>query len=233
MDYVVSYIYDAEEREARRDQLQHLTLRLMGRAEAEAIVRQASEAAGIAIRPLQYFDRSVFTGRHMDTGDYNAHAQPIRAAVNSLHEPNFRTELGSLIVNYVPKKAFDFINDYFEHLQMCWNTLVHYVEQLLSIYDENERCFATEPPPVPASYPAPLREMMERMRLVVEGIGWLRYGLPRENIIEPQLGYALRYLVSRLQQGQGCAHGLVGIFEVDKDGAAGRAGKEPLTEFGM
>jgi hypothetical protein len=58
--------------------------------------------------------------------------------------------------------------------------------------------------------------MMERMKLVVEGVGWLGIGLPRENIIEPQLGYALRYLVTNLQQGQGCAHGLVGIFEVDR-----------------
>jgi len=54
------------------------------------------------------------------------------------------------------------------------------------------------------------------MRLVIEGVGWLSLGLPRENIIEPQLGYALRHLEMRLQQGLGCAHGLVGIFEVDK-----------------
>ena len=32
----------------------------------------------------------------------------------------------------------------------------------------------------------------------------------------PQLGYALRHLEMKLQRGLGCAHGLVGIFEVDK-----------------
>ena len=58
--------------------------------------------------------------------------------------------------------------------------------------------------------------MMERMRLVVEGVGWLGLGLPRENIIEPQLGYALRSLEMKLQQGLGCAHGLVGVFEVSR-----------------
>ena len=58
--------------------------------------------------------------------------------------------------------------------------------------------------------------MMERMKRVVEGVGWLGMGLPRENIIEPQLGYALRYLVTNLQRGQVCAHGLVGVFEVRK-----------------
>ena len=216
MDYVVSYIYGQEEREQRRDELQHLTLRLMSRGEAEAIIAEASKRAGVEIRPLKWFDRSAFCGRHMDTAEYNPHAQPIRNAINSLHEGNVRTELQSLLINYVPKAGFDFINDYFDHLQMCWNALVKYVAHLMEVFDESKRAYAEDPPEPPVSCPQALRDMMERMKLVVEGIGWLGYGLPRENIIEPQLGYALRYLVCNLQQGQGCGHGLVGIFEVDK-----------------
>jgi SAM-dependent methyltransferase len=216
MDYVVSYIYEKEEREERRDELQHLTLRLMSRQEAEAIISEASKQAGVQIKPLVYFDRSVFTGRHMDTAEYNPHAQHIRQAINSLHEPNLRTDLSSLLVNYIPKPGFEFLNDYFEHLQMCWNTLVEHVKRLLEEYDEEKRDLSSDLQPIPATYPPALREMMERMKLVMEGIGWLGIGLPRENIIEPQLGYALRYLVTNLQRGQGCAHGLVGIFEVEK-----------------
>ena len=216
MDYVVSYIYEKEEREARRDELQHITLRLMSRQEVEAIVTEASKRAGVQIKPLVFFDRSTFTGRHMDTAEYNPHVQPIRQAVNSLHEPNLRTDFGSLMVNYVPKPDFKFLNEYFEHLQMCWNTLVQYVGELLESYDDEQQRFSSDLPPIPASYPSALRKMMERMRRVVEGAGWLGIGLPRENIIEPQLGYALWYLVTKLQKGQGCAHGLVGIFEVEK-----------------
>jgi hypothetical protein len=216
MDYVVSYIYEKEEREARRDELQHLTLRLMSRQEAEDIVARAGKRAGVPINPLVFFDRSTFTGRHMDTAEYNPHAQPIRQSVNSLHEGNLRTNLSSLLVDYAPKKGFAFLNDYFEHLQTCWNTLVQYVEWLLKMYDDTEARFTSDLPLIPASYPAPLRDMMDRMKRVVEGVGWLGIGLPRENIIEPQLGYALRNLVTKLQQGQGCAHGFVGILEVDK-----------------
>ena len=218
MDYVVSYIYEAEERAERADELQHLYLRLMSRQEAEGLVAEASQRAGVEIKPLCFFDRAIFTGRHMDTGDYNPHAQPIRQAVNSLHEANLRTDLHSLLVDYMPKSGFEFINDYFEHLQMCWNTMVLYVDELLNLYDETQRRFTSEPRPIPASYPPPLRDMMERMRSDVEGIGWLETGLPRENIIEPQLGYALRSLTMNLQQGLGCAHGLVGIFAIDKGG---------------
>ncbi|NQT18332.1 MAG: hypothetical protein HQ592_01415 [Planctomycetes bacterium] len=54
------------------------------------------------------------------------------------------------------------------------------------------------------------------MRKVIAGVGWLGIGLPRENIIEPQLGYALRHLIMNLQEGRGCGHGLVGILEVEK-----------------
>ena len=219
MDYIVSYIYEEEEGEARRDELQHLILRLVSRQEAETMVAEASQRAGIQIKPLTYFDRSIFTGRHMDTAEYNPYAQSIRQAVNSLHEANIRTDSDTLMVNYVPKPGFQFLNDYFEHLQMCWNALVQYVDQLLETYDEEQQKFSSEPL-VPASYPSALREMMERMRKVVEGIGWLGIGRPRENIIEPQLGYALRYLVTNLQQGQGCAHGFVGIFEVNKKNIA-------------
>ena len=216
MDYVVSYIYDKAEREQRRSELEHLNLRLMSRQEAEKVIERASKRAGVHIKPLTYFDRSIFTGRHMDTAEYNIYAQPVRNAVNSLHEVNLRTDFGSLIIDYIPRPGFDFVNRYLDHLQVCWNTLVRYVWQLITIYDEQQRCFSHKLPEIPASYPAPLRDMMERMKLVVEGVGWLGLGLPRENIIEPQLGYALRYLMMSLQKGQGCAHGLVGIYEVDK-----------------
>ncbi len=216
MDYVVSYIYEKEEREARRDELQHLSLRLMSRGEAEGIIREAGRKAKVDIKILNFFDRSVFTGRHMDTGDYNPHAQPIRQAVNSLHEANLRTDLNSLIVNYVPKEGFGFLNDYFENLQLCWNTLVEYTGTLLFEYDEKTQSFANKLPPVPASYPPVLKDMMERIKNVVEDTGWFNLGSPRENIVEPQLGYALRHIVSNTQQGRGCAHGLVGILEIDK-----------------
>jgi SAM-dependent methyltransferase len=216
MDYVVSYIYEKEERERRRDELQHLTLRLMSRQEAEGLIRKSSEKAGVAIKPLDWFDRSLFTGRHMDTGDYNQHAQPLRRAVNSLHEANQRTRWDTLFVNYVPKEGFPFLNDDFERIQTCWNTLVEYTGTLMEMYDQRAADYATEPPAIPGHYPAPLRDMMTRMNIVVRDVGWMDTGLPRENIIEPHLGYALRYLVGHLQKGQGCGHGLVGIFEIDK-----------------
>ncbi len=216
MDYVVSYIYDKAEREARQNELQHLTLRLICRKEAEAIVAEAGRRSKTTIKPLCFYDRSVFTGRHMDTGDYNPRALPIRNAVNSLHEMNMRTDLNTLLVDYVPKSEFPFLNQYYEHLAACWNYVVQHVAQLLVLFDEESRQFSGPIPEPPVACPSPVRTALERMKKVVEGTGWYGRGLPRENIIEQQMGYALRHVVTELQQGQGCGHGLVGIFEIEK-----------------
>jgi SAM-dependent methyltransferase len=220
MDYVVSYIYNTAEREARRDALQHLTLRLMSRPEIEAIVDAASRRSGVPIRILKVYDRSVFTGRHIDTGEYNAGPQPMRSAVNALHESNLRTDLNSLLFDYVPRQGFDFLNRFYEDLQASWNCLVHHTGALLAAYDETARRYAGPLPAVPAACPEPTRAMLKRMTRIVEGTGWYGMGLPRENIIEPQLGYALRHIVTALQQGRGCGHGLVAILEIDRTAGA-------------
>lgn len=216
MDYVVSYIYDAEEREEKRDSLHHLILRLMSRDEADHIIHQASRKAGVAIKPCAFFDRSIFTGRHMDTAEYNTHAHPMRAVVNALHESNVRTDLSSLLIDYAPKRHFDALNTYFETLQICWNALVSYTRDLLDAYNDEEQTYDTNNMPSTMSTPDILRHMMARMQRIVQGVGWIDTGLPRENIIEPQLGYALRQLMMTLQQGRGCAHNLVSILEIDK-----------------
>ena len=65
-------------------------------------------------------------------------------------------------------------------------------------------------------YPQPLKEAMETMRKVIEGVGWLNWGDVRANLIESVLGFALRQLEMELQPGTGMGHGLVGIFEIKK-----------------
>jgi hypothetical protein len=51
---------------------------------------------------------------------------------------------------------------------------------------------------------------------VINDTGWMWSGDPRANVIEPQLGYALRSLEASLQQGLGCGHGLLAILKITK-----------------
>jgi len=213
MDYRISYIYPKEERD--KVDVATFPLRLMCREEIETIIEAAAEKAGCRIRPLKTYDRSILVGRHLETGDYNRNCPALRTPINSLFEGYTRTDLEALLVDYVPRPGFDHLNNLFERFFMATNTLVQYTINLLAGYDADAESFATEPEILPF-YPEPLKEAMHVMRRVISGVGWLRWGDVRANVIEPHLGYSLRKLEMELQPGIGVGHSLCGIFEIRK-----------------
>ena len=213
IDYRMSYIYPEEER-ASAD-VAAFPLKLVCRQEVESIIESASKKAGVAIKPLVYFDRSIFIGRHLDTGDYNQNCPKLRGPVNALFEKYVRTDLENLLVDYVPRPGFELLNNFFESFFMSCNALVKYTMSLLYDYDCDAgklECISEILP----YYPKPLQEAMETMRKVIEGVGWLDWGDVRANLIESVLGFALRKLEMELQPGTGMGHGFVGIFEIRK-----------------
>jgi SAM-dependent methyltransferase len=214
MDYRISYIYPEEERQ--QAEIVSFPLRLMTRDECLEIIETAGRETGITIRPLLFFDRSIFVGRHLDTGDYNRYSLPqLRRQTNSLFEGYTRTDLESLLVDYVPRPGFEHLNSFFETFFLSCNTLIEHTIAMLRHYD-CQRGGICEAPPIQPYYPEPLREAISTMRSVIEGSGWLDWGDPRANIIEPHLGYSLRKLEMELQPAIGVGHSLVGVFEITK-----------------
>lgn len=214
MDYRISYIYPPEERDSV--DIQSFPLKLLSEREVMDIIRGAEAISGAKITLQKLFDRSMFVGRHMDTGDYNRHGTPIREAVNSLLEPNIRTDLVSLIVDYVPRHGFTELNRFFEKFTMSWNTLVKQTIEYLAEYEESIGRSESSVD-IYKFYPDPLRKAVETMKRVVNTTGDLP-GDSRANIIEPQLAYALRRLEMELQSGAGTGHGLVGILKISRRG---------------
>jgi len=213
MDYRISYIYPEEERE--KMEIASFPLKLVTRDEAMCMVEQASQASGVEVAQLTFFDRSIFVGRHLETGDYNSNSPKLRTPVNSLFEGYERTDLNSLLVDYTPRRGFDYLNQFFETYFMSCNTLVDYTTKLLSSYDTRTREFSETPEILPF-YPESLKEAMQTMKSVIQGMGWVPWGDVRANVIEPHLGYSLRKLEMELQPHTGVGHGLVGVFEIRK-----------------
>ncbi len=212
MDYRISYIYPPEERD--KADIQSFPLKLTCREGATSIIKEASRLSGVDIKVKKFFDRSIFVGRHIDTAEYNRNCTPLREAVNSLLEPNLRTDLNTLIVDYVPREGFPDLNRFFDKFSSSWNSLVnHTIEFLANFGDERENteCGAD----IYHFYPEPLKQAVQTMEKVVKSTGNLP-GDSRANIIEPQLAYALRKLEIELQTGDGVGHGLVGVFEIKK-----------------
>jgi SAM-dependent methyltransferase len=213
IDYRISYL--SPEREEKGTEIASFPLRLIAKDEVMTIIRQASQEAGVEIVPLTFCDRSIFVGRHLDTGDYNKNCPRLRLPVNSLFESHQRTDLEGLLVNYVPRRGFDHLNNFFELFFMSCNALVKYTISLLSEYDSEAGKLRSAPEVLPF-YPDPLKEAMHNMQRVIEGVGWLEWGDVRPNVIEPHLAYSLRRLEMALQPGTGMGHGLVAIFEIKK-----------------
>ena len=205
MDYAISYIYPEDE--TKQEELTYFPLRIMGRSEVEQVYRRAGKKSGGAITLHKIADRSSFVGRHIDTRQYNPHCQPLRRLVNSLFEPNVSTNLDELLVDYIPKKGFAEVNDYYQRLTDWWNFLIIYTKALLE---------QSIPPEVPLGTPAAIRRAFSTMKKVARASAGMRIGNPRASLVEPQLGYCLRELEMELQKGLGCGHGLVAIFEVVK-----------------
>lgn len=206
MDYRISYLLAPEERKDKH--VKSFPLRLVSRDELTDVIERVNRKNKKKLETKRIFDRSILVGRHMDTAEYNTNALPIRRATNSLHEENLRTNLNDLYFSYYPKKGFTKINRFFRLIEGCWNTLASYCQQRLTqridiVELEGWRDF----PPV-------LQQAIMTLDRVIDSAVWIRMGDPRANIIEPQLGYGLRGLEMELQQGIGCGHGLIGIFEV-------------------
>jgi hypothetical protein len=93
---------------------------------------------------------------------------------------------------------------------MNWNILVEFCQKRL------ERRVALIDLAGWAEFSAPLQFGLMTIDRVINDTEWMWSGDPRANIIEPQLGYALRDLESKLQQGLGCGHGLLVILKIRK-----------------
>lgn len=213
MDYRISYIYDADERDTV--EVASFPLRLMTRDEIMGVIGEAEVRSDATLKPLTFFDRSILVGRHTETGDYNRHCPRMRNTVNSLLEHSRRTDLNYMLVDYVPREGFDELNRFFENFFGTCNTLVKYTMELLDRYDPDRGGFDGQVD-VPDSCPRALRDAMVTMESLILGVGRLNWSDPRSSLIEPALGYCLRKLEMDLQPGSGVGHGLIGVFEIRK-----------------
>ncbi len=205
IDYVISYIYPGGG--IKQHKLPYFQLRLMGRSEVLQVYRRARRRAGGSIALRKLADRSSFVGRHMDTAQYHPLCQPLRRLVNSLFEPNLCTNLDEVLILYIPRDGFTEVNTYHQRFADCWNYLITYTKALLE---------GSKLPGALAEMPLSLRKSLSAMKDIVKAAAKMKIGNARASLVEPQLGYCLRELEMRLQQGWGCGHGLVAIFEVVK-----------------
>lgn len=209
-NYSMSYIYPPEARSTAEVEI--FPIRYWGGEELERLISTIAEDSSVKIRRHVLCDRSIFVGRHMDTREYNPKAPPLRAMINSLYEPNFRTDLSQLIFTYEPYPHHPHLNRFFQNLQTAWNSIVYGCIEALTQWRYPEKLQAEPPiqnPPLVLNSNRIIRRLVHEAQI-------FHFDDPRANLVEPQLAYLLRDLEWNFQQGLGAAHGLLAVYEFSK-----------------
>lgn len=208
MDYFISYIYPPEER--KHVDLSVLKLRLVTSAELEKyVIGRVKEETGADLKVKGWFDRSVFIGRHMDTGDYNPHTPHLRQTVNSLFERGQRTPLKNLLIDFHPHNANEQENVFFRRTFNVWNCVVSQCAEMMYGEIDSPKFHDTNVPDFAMQSVIRFQSMLEHPAcFYTDDI--------RADVLEMQLGFLLRSLETEMQQGRGNGHGLIGVFEVQK-----------------
>jgi len=208
--YSMSYLYPAEM--LHRIEVERFPMRYWGGEEFDRFVTRVIESKGSRVVRRQIWDRSILVGRHMNTAEYNPHVQPIRTGVNSLYAMDQRTDLSTLLFDYVLHPDCPELNAFFDRFQMAWNAVIY--EAIAALEQAGDADVLKQPPA--EEYPEVVREAITTIRNVVRGVHWFRMGDPRANVVEPQLGYILRNLEMDFQRGLGAGHGLLALYELQK-----------------
>lgn len=206
--YTMSYLYSASARQQL--DIESFPLRFWTGVEVQQLAAELAAATHTGLETVKLMDRSLLVGRHTDTRAYNPQLKPIRRLINSLHEDYLRTDLNELIIDTSLTPDHPQVTPWLRQLIESWNILVEYCQHRLSHNFSLPELKGWD------EFPKPLQFSLMTIDRVIADVGWMWYGDPRANIIEPQLGYALRTLEYDMQRGRGCGHGLVAILRLQK-----------------
>lgn len=206
--YNMGYLYSEAVRQTV--DIESFPIRFWTGEEVKELAQEISQITGVKVSVAKLVDRSLLVGRHTDTRSFNPKLKPTRRLINSLHEDYLRTNLEDLMLDANIFPEHPFISPLLEELINSWNILLEFTQRRL------RHNFSLPDVAGWDEFPKPLQFTLMTIDRVIADVGWMWYGDPRANIIEPQLGYALRTLEYEMQKGWGCGHGLIAVLKIEK-----------------
>jgi SAM-dependent methyltransferase len=204
--YSMSYLYEESE---RLNDVERFPLRFWTGGEIRDLCKQLAAGTSVAVEPVAILDRSVFVGRHVDTGEYGCRLPPLRGLVNRLYEQNVRTPLDQLRVDHSLLSSDAAVDRFFRTLTESWNRVIDFTLERLTRGRVDLVALDGW-----SGFPPALQLALMTMDRVVESASVIDVGDTRANVVEPQLAYVLQRLEHTLQEGLGCGHGLLAVLRI-------------------
>lgn len=170
-----------------------------------------AKKANVDIQIVKCIDRSVFVGRHMETGLFGAPCLDYRSKVNRLFDHDHRVEIKDLLINldwyeeFGKKKpeVWARLLDYKEK----WNRVILLVDALINGNDKLVSLLIETTSP----------DVSNELKF----LAWLYRNAHRfpvvdfwANVMGPQIAMILRNIEMSLEPALGCGHGLLCVIEV-------------------
>lgn len=174
--------------------------------ELSEFVHTIASREGFRVVSRYLKDRSILTGRHMDTGSFFPKNPSIRRAVNMLFEPGIITPLESLI--YPAELVWESYPEAFSRFVASWNTLVEEAARLCGETISESGSFLSDEHPAGAVYTG-----IAALQKISGNLDCYPCDDPRADFFEPALAHALRTLEREMNEGAGCGHSLLAFFE--------------------
>lgn len=177
-------------------------------------LQQAAKKANVKINIHFMLDRSIFVGRHIDTGLMSIKAVPIRYQVNRLFDYGYRGEVKDLIIDISYLKPYSEINPFsWERIydfHIKWNKVIYLLDALMNNDDIKVKNFIDN-------------TNIDLMNDDLKFLTWLYRNSDRfpvvdfwASVIGPQVAVVLRNLEMAYSDAAGCGHGLICALEVIK-----------------
>ena len=172
---------------------------------------KAAKITETCIQIVQCIDRSIFVGRHMETGLFGAPCFNYRYQINRFFDRDYRGELEHLIIDIdwcaelgkTQPQVWARLQDYKEK----WNCVINLVEALLHGNDST----------VSHLIETTSQDISNELKLLT----WLYRNAHRFPVVDfwasvmgPQIAVILRNIEMSLGHAVGCGHGLLCVIEI-------------------
>lgn len=209
LPYNMAYLQKPQER--KRQKAEPFPVTFWASHELEALFRKASETTGRAVAIDEMRDRSIFVGRHIDTGLFNNKPQELRWAVNCLFDRDYRGQLPHL------SPDLSYLEGLRDSQGQEWRRIRAYFDDWMAVISIYEALLHSDDGFVRKLIESSRPDLSEELKM----LAWLYKNASRfpvvdfwASVIGPQIACVLRGLEFMLPRGLGCGHGLFCIARV-------------------
>jgi len=210
LPYNMAYLLELQERVSEK--IETFYMAFWSADELRAMIDNIGLDTGKKSKVVEMKDRSIFVGRHMDTGIFNKAPQEIRYGLNRALDRDYRGNIEKLKVDLSFIQEYEYSHkDIMERIlayKNDWDDILNLIGALQSSKDKIVKELIENSSPV----------LSEEMRM----LAWLYRNSSRFSVVDflasifwPQVAIVLRNLEMSLPDGLGCGHGLFCIVEVN------------------